>query len=39
MRPLAASVAELNTGAVWSTVELLVTVVAESDTASLPVVS
>ena len=39
MRPSAASVAEPNMGAVPSTVELLVTVVADKETASLPAVS
>ncbi len=37
--PLVPRTAELITGAVWSTVEPFVTVVAENDAASLPVVS
>ena len=37
--PLVPRTAVLMTGPVWSTVELFVTVVAENDAASLPVVS
>ena len=37
--PFAASAAELNTGAVWSTLELLDTVVVVKEIASLPALS
>ena len=37
--PLEPRTAELRTGPVWSTLELLVTVVAANDAASLPAVS
>ena len=39
MTPFAASTAELYTGAIWSTVELFVTLDAARVTASLPAVS